>query len=661
VRPPGEAGDAAEVADLRARVAELELALAMVRADIGSAAEARLQALLESSPAGIAIWDAEDRLVAFNSQYPAIFFAGHEDKVRVGLTFAEQSAIYLSLGRNTAVAGVTHDFFRERQRRRRTPGEPFEQRVGDRWIISRESRTPEGGMISVHIDTTPLRRAAEALEESEARFRVMADTMPALLWMDDADGRCVFVNKTWLDYTGRTMAEELGLGWTKAIHPDDVSATMTIESEARRSRKPFTEVYRLRRADGEYRWFLDSGTPRFAGDGAFLGFIGTLIDITDRRHLEAELHQAQKMEAIGQLTGGVAHDFNNLLTVISGNIELALGRVGGDPLLTGMLRLAMEAAEKGAALTHRLLAFARRQTLSPYALDLASLVADLGELLRRTLGSGVEIATSVAADLWPALVDRSQLENAVLNLAINARDAMPGGGRLTISAANREVAEGEFPDVKPGRYVALTVRDVGHGMSQEVLAKAVQPFFTTKETGKGSGLGLSMVYGFVKQSGGHLEITSEVDRGTTVRLILPVASRYMRPKSATAEEDEALLQQGGSVLVVDDDPDVLNVAVSMLESLGHRVTTAVDAASALRWVNEGGPFDVLLTDIVLPGGMNGVQLAAAALELRPELRILLMSGYTEHALEQKDFSALLLHKPFRRRELAEKLRLTLGR
>ena len=633
----------------------------MVSADIGSAAEARLQALLESSPAGIAIWDADDRLAAFNSQYPAIFFEGHEHLVQVGQDFTEQSHAFLSLGRSTAVAGVSEDFFRERQRRRRAPGEPFEQQVGHRWIISRESRTPEGGMISVHIDMTPLKRAADALEESEARFRVMADTMPALLWMDDAEGRCVFVNRTWLDYTGRTMAEELGLGWTKSLHPDDVSGTMTTESEGRRLRKPFTEAYRLRRADGEYRWFLDSGAPRFASDGGFLGFIGTLIDITDRRNLEAELHQAQKMEAIGQLTGGVAHDFNNLLTVISGNVELAIARVGGDPLATGMLRLAMEAAGKGAALTHRLLAFARRQTLSPYAIDLATLVADLGELLRRTLGSGVEIATSVSSDLWPALVDRSQLENAVLNLAINARDAMPGGGRLAIDAANREVAEGEFPDVKPGRYVTLTVQDVGHGMAPDVLAKAVQPFFTTKEAGKGSGLGLSMVYGFVMQSGGHLEITSEVGRGTKVCLILPVASRYMRPKSAVGEDEEAPSLHGGSVLVVDDDPDVLNVAVSMLESLGHRVTTAIDGASALRWISEGGPFDVLLTDIVLPGGMNGVQLAIAALERRPELRVLLMSGYAEQALEQKDFPALLLHKPFRRRELAEKLRLTFDR
>ncbi len=635
--------------------------MAMVSADIGSAAEARLQALLESSPAGIAIWDAEDRLAAFNSQYPAIFFEGHEQLVEVGQSFAEQSRAFLSLGRSTAVAGISEDFFRERQRRRRAPGEPFEQQIGNRWIITRESRTPEGGMISVHIDTTQLKRAADALKESEARFRLMADTMPALLWMDDAEGRCVFVNRTWLDYTGRTMAEELGLGWTKALHPDDVSGTMTIESEGRRLRKPFTEVYRLRRADGEYRWFLDSGAPRFASDGSFLGFIGTLIDITDRRNLEAELHQAQKMEAIGQLTGGVAHDFNNLLTVISGNVELAMTRVVADPLTTGMLRLAMEAAAKGAALTHRLLAFARRQTLSPYAIDLASLVADLGELLRRTLGSGVEIATTVSSDLWPALVDRSQLENAVLNLAINARDAMPGGGRLTIEAANRAVAEGEFPDVKPGRYVTLTVQDAGQGMAPDVLAKAVQPFFTTKEAGKGSGLGLSMVYGFVMQSGGHLEITSEVGRGTRVCLSLPVASRDMRPKSAAGEEEEAPSLHGGSVLVVDDDPDVLNVAVSMLESLGHRVTTAIDAASALRWIGEGGPFDVLLTDVVLPGGMNGVQLATAALERRPELRVLLMSGYAEQALEQKDFPALLLHKPFRRRELAEKLRLTFDR
>lgn len=623
-------------------------------------AQTRLEVLLDSSPAGISIWDANDRLVAYNSQYAGIFFQGHEHLVELGLTFIAQSERFISLGRNAKLSGTAGDFLQQRLRRRWAPGEPFEQQVGDRRILTRERRTPEGGTISVHIDITAMKQAADALQESEARFRVMADTMPAMLWMNDADGRCVFVNKAWLTYTGRTVEQELGLGWTQVIHPDDLTSVMTVEAEARRGRTAYTEVYRMRRGNGEYRWFLDSGAPRFAGDGTFLGFIGTLADITDRRDLEAELHQAQKMEAIGQLTGGVAHDFNNLLTVITGNLELALGRVE-DHHVAEMLRLAMDATEKGAALTQRLLAFARRQTLSPYAIDLAALVADLRELLGRTLGSGIEIATSVSGDLWPALVDASQLENAMLNLAINARDAMPFGGRLSIEATNCEVAEGEWPELKPGRYVSLVVRDSGQGMSPEIRAKAVQPFFTTKEIGKGSGLGLSMVYGFVKQTGGHVDIVSEIGRGTAVQLILPVAPPHVRPRSATGQGDDTLQQQGGSVLVVDDDPGVLSVAVTMLESLGHRVTTAIDGPSALRWIKEGGPFDLLLTDIVLPGSMNGVQLANTALEQRPGLRVLLMSGYAEEALSEQDFPADLLRKPFRRRELAEKLRLAFDR
>lgn len=623
-------------------------------------AQTRLEVLLDSSPAGISIWDANDRLVAYNSQYAGIFFQGHEHLVELGLTFIAQSERFISLGRNAKLSGTAGDFLQQRLRRRWAPGEPFEQQVGDRRILTRERRTPEGGTISVHIDITAMKQAADALQESEARFRVMADTMPAMLWMNDADGRCVFVNKAWLTYTGRTVEQELGLGWTQVIHPDDLTSVMTVEAEARRGRTAYTEVYRMRRGNGEYRWFLDSGAPRFAGDGTFLGFIGTLADITDRRDLEAELHQAQKMEAIGQLTGGVAHDFNNLLTVITGNLELALGRVE-DRHVAEMLRLAMDATEKGAALTQRLLAFARRQTLSPYAIDLAALVADLRELLGRTLGSGIEIATSVSGDLWPALVDASQLENAMLNLAINARDAMPFGGRLSIEATNCEVAEGEWPELKPGRYVSLVVRDSGQGMSPEIRAKAVQPFFTTKEIGKGSGLGLSMVYGFVKQTGGHVDIVSEIGRGTAVQLILPVAPPHVRPRSATGQGDDTLQQQGGSVLVVDDDPGVLSVAVTMLESLGHRVTTAIDGPSALRWIKEGGPFDLLLTDIVLPGSMNGVQLANTALEQRPGLRVLLMSGYAEEALSEQDFPADLLRKPFRRRELAEKLRLAFDR
>ncbi len=623
-------------------------------------AQTRLEVLLDSSPAGISIWDATDRLVAYNSQYAGIFFQGHEHLVELGLTFIAQSERFISLGRNAKLSGTAGDFLQQRLRRRWAPGEPFEQQVGDRRILTRERRTPEGGTISVHIDITAMKQAADALQESEARFRVMADTMPAMLWMNDADGRCVFVNKAWLTYTGRTVEQELGLGWTQVIHPDDLTSVMTVEAEARRGRTAYTEVYRMRRGNGEYRWFLDSGAPRFAGDGTFLGFIGTLADITDRRDLEAELHQAQKMEAIGQLTGGVAHDFNNLLTVITGNLELALGRVE-DRHVAEMLRLAMDATEKGAALTQRLLAFARRQTLSPYAIDLAALVADLRELLGRTLGSGIEIATSVSGDLWPALVDASQLENAMLNLAINARDAMPFGGRLSIEATNCEVAEGEWPELKPGRYVSLVVRDSGQGMSPEIRAKAVQPFFTTKEIGKGSGLGLSMVYGFVKQTGGHVDIVSEIGRGTAVQLILPVAPPHVRSRSATGQGDAPLQHQGGSVLVVDDDPGVLSVAVTMLESLGHRVTTAIDGPSALRWIKEGGPFDLLLTDIVLPGSMNGVQLANTALEQRPGLRVLLMSGYAEEALSEQDFPADLLRKPFRRRELAEKLRLAFDR
>jgi CheY-like chemotaxis protein len=323
-----------------------------------------------------------------------------------------------------------------------------------------------------------------------------------------------------------------------------------------------------------------------------------------------------------------------------------------------MARTITLAAQRGATLTRQLLAFARRQPLRPTRIDVNALIRDIDPILRRTLTSAIVIRTMLADDLRPCITDPAQLESAILNLAINARDAMMDNGHLTIDVANRDVAAGEIADLAAGRYVLIAVTDVGHGMSAEVRAKAVQPFFTTKETGKGSGLGLSMVYGFVKQSGGHMEIDSTVGRGTAVRLMLPVAAGHLRTRPAgAADADEARLQ-GGSVLVVDDDPGVLSVAVSLLESLGYRVTTAVDGASALHWINEGGPFDLLLTDIVLPGGMNGVQLAAAALRMRSEIKVLLMSGYAEHALDEKSFPALLLHKPFRRKDLADKLRQT---
>lgn len=400
------------------------------------------------------------------------------------------------------------------------------------------------------------------------------------------------------------------------------------------------------------------------------GFVSTFTDITAAKAAEAALResetllrQAQKMEAIGQLTGGIAHDFNNLLMVIQGNAELLAARIGGgrDELLQPILH----ATERGAELTQRLLAFSRQQALRPRAIDLAALVAGMDGLLKSTLGETVEIGMAVAPELWPAMADASQVENALLNLAINARDAMPRGGRLTIECANARLDEAytaNNPEARAGDYVMLAVSDTGCGMTPDVASRAFEPFFTTKQAGEGSGLGLSMVHGFAQQSGGHVSIGSEAGRGTTVRLYLPRATAA--PTAAGDAESAALpLGAGETVLVVEDDQEVRGLAVVMLKGLGYQVFDVVDADAALGFLANGDTVDLILSDVVLPGGMSGPEFADRARAAYPALRIMFMSGYPADAARRKDFPGeadILLNKPFQTAALARAVRSALA-
>jgi PAS domain S-box-containing protein len=384
-------------------------------------------------------------------------------------------------------------------------------------------------------------------------------------------------------------------------------------------------------------------------------------DVTEQRELENRLRQSQRLEAVGQLTGGVAHDFNNLLTVIMGNAETLVASLDHDPKLRALAELTALAAERGAELTQRLLAFARKQTLTPKAIDVDELLAGMNDLLARALGEQVEIELVRASGLWHPFVDAAQLESAILNLCINARDAMPGGGRLTIETANVTLDETyarNADEVTAGQYVMIAVSDTGTGMPPEVAARAFEPFFTTKEVGKGTGLGLSMVHGFVKQSRGHVKIYSEAGQGTTVKLYLPKAS----DSDETATPSQATLQrvEGGSerILLVEDDAQVREHVAGQLRDLGYEVVAVAAAAAALAAL-EQRTFDLLFTDIVMPGGMNGRQLADQAHERWPHLRVLYSSGYTDNAIVHHgrlDQGVHLLSKPYRRSELAAKLR-----
>ncbi len=397
-------------------------------------------------------------------------------------------------------------------------------------------------------------------------------------------------------------------------------------------------------------------------DGELVGAVVVFHDITERKAMEAQLLQAQKMEAVGQLTGGVAHDFNNLLTVILGNLQLLERRVEGDERLSKRVRAASGAAMRGAELTKRLLAFSRRQGLKPEVVDLNELVAGIDDLLRRTLGETMEINAALEADLWPVRVDLNQLENALLNLAINARDAMPQGGKLTIETANAPLDEeyvARYPYVASGDYVMLAVSDTGSGMPPAVIERVFEPFFTTKETGKGTGLGLSMVYGFIKQSGGHVNIYSEEGHGTTVKLYLPRAE----PGDAAAAEEAApgpAVEAGGeTILVVEDEAAVREIAVALLEDRGYRVLEAEDGAAALKMLDDHPDIDLLLTDVVMPGGMGGPDLVRNARERRPDLKVLYTSGSTEDAIVHGgvlDEGVEMIGKPYQKDELAQKLR-----
>jgi signal transduction histidine kinase/CHASE3 domain sensor protein len=417
---------------------------------------------------------------------------------------------------------------------------------------------------------------------------------------------------------------------------------------------------RTRASDGRTFEVRRTGMP----DG---GFVLTISDLTERSRAEAMVRASQRMDAVGQLTGGLAHDFNNLLSIVMGNLELTLNRLDKTNALRTRLERAMWAVQRGADLTRQLLAFARRQPLAPQPIDLSAMLPELTTLLRRTLGEHIEVRVIDTAGLWLALTDPVQVESAILNLALNARDAMPYGGRLTIELANKVLDDSyarQHSELHPGDYVMIAVSDTGTGMPPEIQARVFEPFFSTKEAGKGTGLGLSMVFGFAKQSGGHVNIYSEVGQGTTVRLYLPRAVGAVVAAPYRVGTPIELPRGSATLLIVEDDADVREVAAAMLRELGYRVLTAADGPEALRVFGENdAAVDLALIDVVLPAGMKGNQLAQRLREVRPGLRVLFMSGYTENAIVHHgrlDDGVPLIGKPFQRERLAIKVAEVLG-
>jgi PAS domain S-box-containing protein len=452
------------------------------------------------------------------------------------------------------------------------------------------------------------------------------------------------------------------------VHPEDREGLIAAIDDVIARGGAYAHQYRVRRADGRYYWIEANGRVDHAPAGTALSFPGVLIDVEDRRSIEAErdrataalralnetleqrvaertaeliqaeekLRQSQKMEAVGQLTGGLAHDFNNLLAGISGALELMSMRIAQGRLndIDKYMLSAQSAAKRAAALTHRLLAFSRRQTLDPRPVDVNLLVEGMTELIQRTVGPSIRLETISAPDLWPASVDTSQLENAILNLCINSRDAMPDGGRITIETANQwlDSDAAQANDLPAGEYLSLTVTDTGTGMTPGVIAKAFDPFFTTKPIGEGTGLGLSMIYGFAKQSGGQVRIGSEVGRGTSMCIYLP---RHLGETGigavVPAQTAAALTGSCGTILIVDDEPTVRMLLMDVLGDLGYTLIEASDSVAGLKLLQSDVSIDLLITDVGLPGGMNGRQMADAGREVRAELKTLFITGYAESA------------------------------
>ena len=510
-----------------------------------------------------------------------------------------------------------------------------------------------------NLNQTLERRVAERTHERDRAWQLSRDLQVVVL----ADGTIEATNPRWVDLLGWSAEQLIGKKFEGFVHPDDLESVWATFANILKEPLTIPFAYRFLHADGSYRWLAWTGV--FEGDRIYAvgrDLSAERAQAEDLARIEEALRQSQKMEAVGQLTGGLAHDFNNLLTGMMGNIELLQMRAarGKYDDIERLVTAAQGAGRRAASLTQRLLAFSRRQTLDPVATDVNQLVAGMEELIRRTVGPSTDLEIVGSSGLWAVNIDPGQLENALLNLCINGRDAMPDGGRLTIETANKWLDDraAKIHDLNPGQYVSLCVTDTGTGMSPDIIARAFEPFFTTKPIGQGTGLGLSMIYGFARQSGGQVRIYSEVGRGTTVCIYLPRhfgKAENNEPETAARELD---LAAGQTVLIIDDEPTIRLLVDEVLDELGYKVVGAPDGPAGMKILQSAARIDLLITDVGLPNGLNGRQVADAARAVRPNLKVLFITGYAENAAVGNGHlepGMDLLTKPFTMDALATKV------
>ena len=625
---------------------------------------ALLDTTIDTMAQGIAVYDDERQIIHYNEHFAELLNLPPE-LLHPGLSMEE--IIRCRAKRGDYGDGDVEKIVKDRFERAKFSGERVEERTlpdGTTYIYDRRLM-PGGRCLITYTDITERKEAERALEEREKHL--------SGIMQNAADGIITIGERGIIETFNQ--AAELMFGYpSEHVRGRNVSMLMPEPNH--------------RQHDGYIENYLKTGKGRIIGigprevtaqrkDGSTFPmsivvsameiegerkFIGIVRDITKQRETDQQLQQSQKMDAIGQLTGGVAHDFNNLLTAIIGNIQLLERSLPDDAKAKRQLESALRASFRGADLTKRLLAFSRKEALSSEITDLNALLPDTIRLLERTLGEHIEIKTVLTDGLWQALIDQSQMETSLLNLAVNARDAMPEGGRLTIETANTDLDEvyaDRYDEVTPGPYVMVAVSDIGSGMSPETMEHVFEPFFTTKEVGKGTGLGLSMVFGFVKQSGGHVTIYSEEGVGTTMKLYFPKATATGEALEGKQETPSAMPMGSETILVVEDDADVRAFVVSALEIIGHTVLEAEDGPTALRLLEDRPHIDLLLTDVVMPGGMSGMDVAKELRKLYPGIKVLYTSGYPGGAIDHHgrlDDGVELLRKPYTRETLTQRVR-----
>lgn len=639
-------------------------------------AEEKFKLAVEASPSGMVMIDGSGAIVLVNAETERLF--GYSRSELIGqsidaLVPSKLSAQHMqhrkSFLKNPATRrmGAGRDLYA-----RRKDGSEFPVEIGLNPI-----ETEQGPLIlGVVVDISDRKRSEEAIlfetEERKRLFEILSNTINSMVdavLVADVTGKVVISNPA----AEQLMGIVSGSNPQEWSRPNEVTAVdgsfVTLEQ------RPLMRAVRGETVDNfpmtarnkmknKLSHLIANGGPIRDDSGQVRGAVVIYRDVTNARETERQLQHAQKMEAVGELTGGIAHDFNNILTVITGTIEILAEAVAEKPGLVAVAKMIDEAAGRGADLTQRLLAFARRQPLQPSVIDVNALVADAVKLLRPTLGEHIEIEARLSPDLKLALVDPSQLSSAIINLALNSRDAMASGGKLMIETMNAHLDEGYAQanrEAQPGDYAMIAVSDSGEGIAAGIVDRVFEPFFTTKEIGRGSGLGLSMVYGFTKQSNGHIKIYSEVGHGTTIKLYLPQAAGEARvlPDMAAPPVESG----SETILVVEDDALVRNYVVAQLNSLGYAVLTAANADEALKIIDSGKTVDLLFTDVIMPGSMNGRQLSDEALKRRPSLKVLFTSGYTENAIVHHgrlDPGVLLLAKPYRKADLARMIRQALA-